>query len=367
MTLLSGAYRLFFPAAGLMATLAIPLWVLSFEGNGVQNFEVTKNWHVHEMLFGYLGAALAGFLLTALPNWTGRPTLSGLPLLVLFLLWLTGRVVMLAAPDLAPLTLAFSVALATITSHEIIRGGNTRNLVVAGILWLFALAHGLMIWGDPLVAQRLGFGLAACLLTLIGGRITPAFTRNWLKAQGKPTVIPEFGRIDKIAIASTVLAMLSWVALDMHPVTGLLAAAATVAQALRLARWKAPSVRAEPLLLALHAGYGWLVIALALLAARAFGVEAVGASVAHAFGAGAVGSMTLIVMTRALLGHSKRKITANWLDILALLSVHVGAVLRLIAEGNGSQEILMLSGVLWSVGFAAFVLRAVPLALTRTA
>lgn len=367
MTILSGAYRVFFPAAGLMAALAVPLWVFTQSGSLDPGVQITQYWHTHEMLFGYLGAALAGFLLTAIPNWTNRPALTGLPLLGLFLLWLAGRAVMFAAPDAAAITLIFPAALALFTTREIVLGGNTRNLVVAGAVWLFVLAQAVMLWGDPSLGQRMGFAIAASIITLIGGRVTPAFTRNWLKAKGQAVIVPGFGLVDRIALSATVAAALSWVVMDMQQITGVLAGAAAIAQLLRLVRWKGRHVTSEPLMLALHAAYGWLVLAWGLLAFDALNLMSGGSAAFHAFGAGAVGTMTLIVMIRALLGHSGQPITANRLDVIALVLVHLGAALRLAASSTTSQEVLVASGLLWSAGFAAFVLRALPLAFSSRA
>ena len=367
-TVLSGAYRVFFPAAGVMAALAVPLWLWVHGGADLPAGQISQAWHVHEMLFGYLGAALAGFLLTAIPNWTNRPALTGLPLLALFGLWLTGRVAMFAAPDMAvtaALALAFPLVLAAFATREIVLGGNTRNLVVAGLIWLFAAAQAVMLWGDPWLAQRMGLALAACMITLIGGRVTPAFTRNWLKAQGRDVTVPAFGMIDRVALITTIAAALSWVILDAHVLTGLLALAAALTQALRLSRWRGRAVASEPLLLALHAAYAWLVVGWAVLAVDALGLADMGTGTVHAFGAGAVGAMTLIVMIRALLGHSGRAITANRLDVISLALVHLGAVLRLASSLSDTSGLLTASGTIWALGFAAFALRALPLAFAR--
>ncbi len=363
MILLSGAYRLFFPAAGLMAALAVPLWLAIYSGADIPVPEDAQLWHMHEMLFGYLGAALAGFLLTALPNWTGRRAITGLPLLGLMGLWLLGRVVMLLWPAGALLALLFPMALALIATVEIVAGGNRRNLPMAGMVWLIAAAQAVFLLGDTMFGTRMGFAIALMMITLIGGRVTPAFSRNWLIAQGRKDVVAGFGVVDKAALSCTALALLAWVIFDVRPATGAVALLASGVLGLRLIRWHARAVMAEPLLLAMHAGYGWVVISLFLLGVQGMTGWVTQAQVFHAMGAGAVGTMTLIVMIRALLGHSGQAIKAGKSDVVILLSVHAAALIRVIAGGMDMAWLLHLSGTLWSLGFSLFVLRYLRVAL----
>ncbi len=364
MILLSGAYRLFFPAAGLMAALAVPFWLLLYSGADIAGPEDAQLWHMHEMLFGYLGAALAGFLLTALPNWTGRRALTGLPLLGLMGLWLMSRVVMLLWPEGVLLVLVFPAVLAMIATFEIIAGGNRRNLPMAGMVWLITAAQAVMLMGDPFLGARMGFAIALMMITLIGGRVTPAFSRNWLIAQGRADVVAGFGALDKAALLCTALVLLVWVIFDAGAATGGLALLASGILGLRLIRWKGWAVRDEPLLLAMHAGYGWVVVSLFLLGLQGLTGLITQAQVFHAMGAGAVGTMTLIIMIRALLGHSGQAITAGKTDSLLLVSVHLSALTRVIAGGGEAPVLLHLSGVLWALGFGLFALRYLRVALT---
>jgi uncharacterized protein involved in response to NO len=364
MILLSGAYRLFFPAAGFMAALAVPLWLVLYSGADIPGPEDARLWHMHEMLFGYLGAALAGFLLTALPNWTGRRAISGLPLLGLFGLWLLGRGVMLLWPAGALLAMLFTLALAAIATVEIVAGGNKRNLPMAGMVWLIAAAQAVMLMGDIYQGMRLGFAIALMMITLIGGRVTPTFSRNWLKAQGREEGVAEFGTVDKAALLCVALALLVWAIFDAGVITGALALLASGVLGLRLIRWNARAVMAEPLLLALHAGYAWVVVSLLLLGLQGVTGLITQAQVFHAMGAGAVGTMTLIIMIRAMLGHSGQAISAGKSDCLILLMVHAAALLRVIAGGIDASVLLHISGTLWSLGFGLFALRYLRVALT---
>ncbi len=364
--LLTGAYRLFFPAAGLFAALAIPIWLWLWSGGDPAWPVDGARWHRHEMLFGYLGLALGGFLLTAVPNWTGRPAVTGARLAGIFALWLLGRAGLALWPEGLPQTLgalAYPLVLAALTSHEIRAAGNRRNLPVAAMVWLFALADGLFLAGYQDFALRMGLALALVLIALVGGRITPAFGRNWLKARGRRAILPAFGPVDRVALAATVVAAVTWTAVPDHPITAAAAAIAAAALALRLIRWKFWAVAPEPLLLALHAGYAWVPLSLALLAAAGLGlVER--AQVFHAIGAGAVGGMTLIVMMRAILGHANRPIRGTLVDVILLTAVHLGALLRVLAPLAADQSMpIHLSGGLWALGFALFFLHYGRLAL----
>ena len=359
--LLTGAYRLFFPAAGLFAALAIPLWLMLYMGVDFSLPEDSFRWHQHEMLFGYLGAALAGFLLTAIPNWTGRPALKGVPLLMLFLLWLIGRIGFITLPDSMGqtiMTLLFPVALAAIATREIWLGGNRRNLPVAGIVWLIAAADALFLLGEIAIAERMGFGLAVVLITLVGGRVTPAFARNWLRAKGRNTIIPAFGPIDKAAMITTIGAAASWVVLPDNAITGALALVSAAFLLIRLIRWKGWTVAGEPLLISMHLAYLWLPVSMLLLGTMILGEAVIQVQVVHAIGAGAVGSMTLIVMMRAMLGHAKQPIVGGKMDIAILGSVHIGAALRVMAPMMSEfTPLLHISGTLWALGFFLFFLR----------
>lgn len=359
--LTTGAYRLFFPVAGLFAALIVPVWLLLYSGVDLALPADGLRWHRHEMLFGYLSLALGGFLLTAIPNWTGRAALRGAPLVGLLALWLAGRAGLALTPEgplQAALALGFPVVLAALASHEIWAGGNRRNLPVAALVWLFAGADALFLTGHEALAQRAGFGLALVLITLVGGRVTPAFSRNWLKARGGGAAIPAFGRIDAIAMGATILATVSWIALPDRPISGALALVAAVLLALRLVRWRGWAVASEPLLLALHMGYAWLPVSFALIAAQGLGAPVDTVQVAHSIGAGAVGGMTMIVMIRAVLGHANRPIAGNGVDVAILGAVHLGAALRVMAPlFDDPMMPIHVSGTVWALGFAGFFLR----------
>lgn len=366
MTILTGAYRLFFPSAALFAGLAIPLWLVAHI-SGVTPTADPYLWHQHEMLWGYLPAALVGFLFTAIPNWTGRPALSPVALLALFTLWLAGRGAMFVATNAMAaqlLTASFLPIAVALALREVVAAGNKRNLVVVAMVSAFWVAQLVFLWVDAQIGVTLGFAAALLLMTLIGGRVTPAFSRNWLKKRGATRLPAEFGMVDKAALILTVITALLWIVTDTSLPTGITAALAALTQALRLSRWRGLAVWKEPLLFAQHAAYAWLVIGLALLAAASLGNGASAGQAHHALGAGAIGTMTAIVMLRALLGHSGLPIEATRDDKLLLTAIHAGAALRVCAEWVSDPTFLYnAGGLLWAAAMIALAIRAFPIAI----
>ncbi len=366
MILLTAAWRLFFPASALFAGLAVPLWLVLYGGD-MQAMDDPLAWHMHEMLWGYLAAALAGFLLTAVPNWTGRPGIRGLALAALFGLWLAGRAAMFWAPEGAGpvISALFLPALGAWVARDIIAADNRRNLVVVGLIAAFWLAELCALWSDLDTGVNAGFAVAVMLMVLIGGRVTPAFSRNWLMRRGESRLPAPFGPIDRVAMTLTALMGAAWVLLGAGPLTGVLAAAAALALLARLSRWRAWAVKGEVLLLAQHAAYLWIVAGAALLALASLSDLASISQVRHAFGAGAVGTMTVIVMLRATLGHSGRELKGTWFDWLLFAILHAAAILRVVAGWAGDDMALVTpAGHMWATAMVMFVLRALVPAVT---
>lgn len=364
MILLTGAYRLFFPAAALFAGAAIPLWLMHYMGEADLIGDPFL-WHQHEMLFGYLPAALAGFLFTAIPNWTRRPALRPAAVAALFALWLAGRVAMFVAPDAMlsqAITLTFLPVVAGLALGNLILAQNQRNYIVAAVIFALSVAQALFLFADADLGLTAGFALAFVLMAHIGGRVTPAFSRNWLAKRGAAKGPAPFGLVDQIALTLTGITALAWVALGSGAITGGLAAITAGALAIRLSRWCGWSVRSEPLLFAQHAAYAWLVVSMSLLALHRLGDWATISQVRHAIGAGAIGTMTVIVMLRAVLGHSGRPLTARRMDSALLLSLHLGAALRVLAGWfDIPTGMLHGAGALWALGMLLFVIRTVPI------
>lgn len=367
--ILSDGFRPFFFSAAALAVLAVPVWVAVLAG--AITLPVATDplaWHKHEMVFGYLGAVMAGFLLTAIPNWTGRLPLAGAPLAAFFGLWLLGRIATAVSASVglvaaAVMDLLFPVALAALVAREVAAGRNWRNLPVCLLVAGFALADGLAHLGyvrdwNTGTGERLALGVAATLISLIGGRIVPSFTRNWLVKQGAAKLPAPFGRFDQAALAVTIPALASWALWPDAPWSGVALLLIGVLHAARLLRWRGWRTAAEPLVLILHLGYAWLPLSFLLMGVAALAPEAVPTTAAlHALTAGAIGTMTIAVMTRATLGHTGRELTAGRGTVAIYAAILSGALLRVSAPFLPFDPTagLALAGVLWSAGFLLFV------------
>lgn len=371
-------FRPFFFLAALHAGVAVPLWLwLYFSGDHLPGPFHGLHWHAHEMLFGYLGAVMAGFILTAIPNWTGRLPLSGYPLAVLVALWLAGRMACLLMPDpvaAMAVDLAFPAVLAFAVWREVAAGRNWKNAPVALMITLFGAAnaadHAANLGLLPHdLGQRLALAVVATLIALIGGRIVPSFTRNWLVKEGQAKLPASFGVPDKAALACTAAAALAWIAVPDMLATGILMTAAGLMLALRLLRWQGIRTVSEPILLVLHLGYGWLAAALFLIGLSILFSSVPQSAALHALTAGAVGTMTLAVMTRASLGHTGREIVADRSMVAMYVLVSTGAALRVGAPFAEAwhNEILILGGSLWSGAFLLFAIHYAPILWGRRA
>lgn len=365
---LSHGFRPFFLLAGLAGCLLVPGWLyLFFHGGALPSGMDALDWHIHEMIFGYLAAVIAGFLLTAIPNWTGRLPISGTPLVCLVLLWLVGRVLMLApVPDLvrAGGDSLFLVIMTLVAAREVKAGKNWRNVPVCLLVGLFALGN-LAFHGerfgmlDSDVAVRAALSVISVLIALIGGRIVPSFTTNWLIKSGAEARPVPFNGFDKAVLALTVLALAFWTAVPDGMPTGVMLILAGVLQLVRLARWRGWVPWRNALVLVLHVAYLWLPVGLILvgLSATAPGVVPAPSAGIHALTAGLMGMMTVAVMTRATLGHTGRELAAGALGFWLYAILFTAALLRVMASlvpafyANG----IMISGALWSLAFLIFV------------
>jgi uncharacterized protein involved in response to NO len=365
---LTAGFRPFFLAASCWAVLALALWLAMLMGRIIlpSRFD-PLSWHVHEMLFGFVMAGVGGFLLTAIPNWTGRPPVRGTLLGVLIGLWALGRVATLVSA-LLPVwlaiaaDLAFPVMLEIVAARELIMAGNRRNyplMVPVAVLGLANLLMHLEAAGfdvPPGLGWRLGLAAVAMLIAVIGGRIVPAFTRNWLAARGAARLPPPAGRLDSVALGLLLAGLLAWAFLpDVDGVGWLLLAGAAV-HLVRLARWQGLRTISEPVLAILHLGYFWLVLAVALLGVARLLPALPLAAALHALTAGAFSTMLLAVMTRATLGHTGRALHANGLTIAIYVLVTVGAVLRVLAAWPAAATMLLLgvAAFCWAAAFALF-------------
>ncbi|TBW37412.1 NnrS family protein [Siculibacillus lacustris] len=365
--LLSGGFRPFFLFGAVWAAIAVALWLPMWEGHLVlPTIFPALDWHVHELLYGYLPAAAAGFLLTAVPNWTGRLPVVGTPLAALVAIWAAGRLAIalsawIGAPLAAAIDLAFLVALIGLIAREVIAGRNWRNLRVLALLGLLLAGNAafhfeVMRDGHAVIGTRIGLAAAVLLVSVIGGRIVPSFTANWLRNRAPGFMPIPFGRFDGAVIVVSALALAAWIAAPDHRATAVALIVAGLAQAARLARWAGWRTGAEALLLVLHVAYLSLPLGFLLLGAANLGLPLAPSAALHAWTIGAVGLMTLAVMTRASLGHTGRAMHAG----RGLKVIYVGAGVALIARiavGFGWAEFALLHVAVlgWLVAFVGFV------------
>jgi uncharacterized protein involved in response to NO len=375
--LFSYGFRPFFLLGAIYAGGTVLLWLPVLHGRlSMTTALAPRDWHAHEMLFGYAAAVMTGFLLTAVPNWTGRLPIQGGPLVALVLIWIAGRLAvtfsgLIGWLPAAAIDAAFLLALAAVIAREIMTGRNWRNLKVVVIVSILAasnIAFHLEAFarGSAEYATRLAIGTLVLLLALVGGRIVPSFTHNWLARQGAGGLPAPFGRFDKIAIAASAAALAAWVALPTARATGVALGLAGVLQAVRLARWAGYRSAGEPLVLILHVGYAFVPIGFLLQAAAAFDLVPATAGI-HAWTAGAIGTMTLAVMTRASLGHTGHDLAASAATQLIYALVVVAAVARIAAAlmTAWTGPLLELAALAWAGAFLGFAITYGPLLWRR--
>jgi len=376
---LTHGFRPFFLAAASWAIIALALWLAMFFGY-VQlptRFDPLA-WHVHEMLFGFVMAAVAGFLLTAIPNWTGRLPVRGYPLAGLACLWLLGRLSCLISADLPAwlavlADLAFPICLLAVAAREIVTGHNWRNLPMTAPLALFIVADLLMHLESlgatvpPGLGWRLALGAPILLISVIGGRIILSFTRNWLFKAKAPRLPSPHNRVDTAAVGVLAAALMLWAFLPDHRVTGAFLIAAAIVNAWRLSRWTGFATWGEPLLFILHLGYAWLALGVALLGLSIFDIGVPAASAIHALSAGAIAVMILAVMPRVTLGHTGRALTANRATVAIFVLINAAALARVCASWHPEFMALLLlaAGICWIAAFGLFEIVYGPMLLTR--
>lgn len=367
--ILRGGFRPFFFLGSAWAALALLLWVLAFFGGltlpGVFD---ALSWHRHEMLFGFVGAIVAGFLLTAIPNWTGRLPIAGAPLAALAGLWIAARVALYWSGTFgialaAALDVGFYLVFAFVAGREVVAAKN-RNLPLVGLVLLFALANaadyaGMAgIMADSEAGVRAGISLVVLMISLVGGRIVPSFTRNWMSKKGWTGRMPgQPTRFDQAALGATGIALFAWLIAPVITVTGGMLVLAGVLQFIRLVRWRGLRTVSDPLVLVLHVGYLWISLGLLLLGISMFDPTIPRTAAIHALTTGAMATMILAVMTRATLGHTGRELQANAATIAIFVSITLAAIIR-VATSLGFvvyRPGMEIAGGLWVVAFLLFL------------
>ncbi|MFW5875858.1 MAG: NnrS family protein [Myxococcota bacterium] len=376
--LLAGGFRPFFLLAGLYAVASIVAWLIAYAGAWTMPAGwVPMWWHGHELIFGFAAAAIGGFLLTAVPKWTGTAPVRGAPLGALVLTWAGGRAAMWAAgplPDglVALVDLAFFPALMLAVGRPILRSGNRRNYGFPVLLLALFAANGLTH------AQTLGLAntgrtglymalyIVVIMVTVVAGRIVPAFTAGALARQGAGAEVRPSRGLGRAAVVAVVLAGALQVVGVRPELRGGAAALAAVLLALRSLGWKPFAVLQDPMVWVLHVGHLWLVIGFAGLAAADLGTGLATSTATHALTAGAIGTMVLAVMTRASLGHTGRPLEANVPVTIAYVLVITGAVVRVfgpLSSMASHGDWVLAGGVAWATGYALFAVVYAPILL----
>ncbi|RTE91164.1 NnrS family protein [Bradyrhizobium sp. LVM 105] len=371
--LFAHSFRPFFLLAAIQAGLSILAWLPMFYGElSVSSAFAPRDWHVHEMLYGFLPAVITGFLFTAIPNWTGRLPIQGTSLGALVMVWLAGRVAVTLSADTGwafalAVDAAFLALVVAAAAREIIAGGNWRNLPVVGLVSVLLAGNVAFhleahYQGAADVSIRVGTGVVVLLIALIGGRIIPSFTRNWLVKFNPGRLPVPFGRFDGAVIGCSALALISWIAAPLNAVTGVLMALVGGLHLVRLARWAGDRTFRERLLVILHVGYVFVPFGFILHAIAVFGALPASAGI-HAWMTGAAGTMTLAVMTRASLGHTGQALTASPAIQGIYAAIIIAALARVAAVmfPAHSYVLLHIAACGWLVAFLGFAVAFGPL------
>lgn len=372
--LFSYGFRPFFLFASAYTALSILMWLPFFFGElEVATAFSPVDWHIHEWLFGFLPAVITGFLFTAVPNWTGRMPLQGWPLAFLLAVWIAGRITVSFSALIgwrvaAAVDLAFLVLVTLVIAREIIAGQNWRNLKVLIPVSVLLLANALfhyeaVVIGGSDYSRRLGIAAAIILIVLIGGRIIPSFTRNWLARENPGRLPASFGMVDKLSIILTITGLISWVFLPENRLSGVFLLTASLAQLFRLARWAGDRTLRDPLVWILHASYFFVPLGLLLLGVGIFYPQNFPVQAGmHALGIGAIGGMTLSVMVRASLGHTGRALKASPMAVVIFISILTSALARILqAMSIGDYTLMMhFAGLGWLIAFGGFSILFAP-------
>lgn len=377
--LLAQGFRPFFLLAGIWALLGVTLWAGALSGLSVPDGPLALvRWHGHEMLTGFVGAAIAGFLLTAVPNWTGRRGYAGAPLVIAVTAFLAGRIALLPGSPLpigiaAPIALLGLPTLLLLVLPSLVKAAQPRLFGPPLIVLVFWTGDLLMLGGEAgwwqaetwRLGQLLSANAALALVGLIGGRIVPSFTLNALRKTGRPAEPHPLPGVDRAAVLSLLGVVLVDLAAPDTMAAGVVAAVAALLVGLRLSRWHGLRTLRLPIVWVLHLAYAFVPLALAtkavfLLTGAPFAMHWL-----HLQGAGALALMIVAVMTRAALGHTGRDLVAAPATVAAYVLIPLAALVRAFGPAvcGPSLEPLMLAGALWVLGFACFLVVYAPVLL----
>lgn len=348
-------FRPLYLLAGVYAALSVGVWALQYKGwlPGANPL-----WHAHEMLFGYAFAVIAGFLFTAVRNWTARPTPTGGALAVIAALWCAARILALYSLPLAAIAdLLFAVGVAIGIGRPLVASGNRRN----GFFMVLVVALGaasVAFVAYPRIALALGLDVVLFVIAVMAGRVVPAFTNNAVLGAGAR----RDAALEKAALGA-ILLLLALDLLEWRTAAGAIALGAAALHGWRLALWAPFSTRGRPILWILHLSYAWLVLHLLLRGLAAFDVVSP-VLATHALTVGAIGGMTLGMMTRTSRGHTGRPLSTGRAELAAYLLIQAAAVVRVLvplALPGAYAASIGLSALLWSAAFALFATTYFPI------
>ena len=376
----TGAFRPLFLLAGVLAIVAIVWWVAGFvHGIATPSLGTGSWWHAHEMIFGFGGAAIGGFLLTAIANWTSRPPISGGMLMALTGSWLIGRLAIGFGEHLDPvLTIAgglvYFIFLLALGVRELVAARNYRNMRVLAVISVIALFDGLFVAAcldvialDPVILYQTAILTIILLIGLIGGRVIPAFTRNWMAREQISAPMPAmFGRFDMLCLASVALGIIAVILDTAGMIAGSVLLFAGIVHAIRLVRWRGVHSWREPIVIMLHLGYFWVPAGLVLLGVAILWPDVMSSRDAlHALTGGAMSCMIIAIAGRAALGHTGRELRAGWALNSAFGLIWVSTVLRVMVgfAGSGYVTILAIATLMWIGGWLAFLMGYAPVLL----
>ncbi len=370
-------FRAFFSVSGISALLLIALWLAIYTGNiNLINYYPSSFWHAHEMLFGYTAAVIAGFLLTAVKNWTGEPTIIEKPLAALVLLWLAGRLAPFTAnyvmPELiALIDILFLPCLAYSLSVPILKAKYTRGLVFIGLIMLMAASNALVhaemldyLEQSAWLGLQLMIALVLVMILIIAGRVFPFFTER-----GAGVALIKKPLLDGLSIGSAVMVFILQV-LDINGgVLAIAAAIAAIINTLRLKNWLVKEIFSIPLLWVLYSGYAWIIIAFGLTIFSAFSI--IPATLAlHAFTMGGIGVVTLAMMARVSLGHTGRNLQASKQIVIAFFLINFAVFIRVFLPlliPAGYATFVWIAGIFWIAAFLLFAIVYLPILTTARA
>ncbi len=373
---LSAGFRVFFPLGAIGAVLLLPYWVMLITGYSdyLPSYFAPVAWHQHEMIFGVFAPIIIGFLFTAVPNWTGKPSPTGLPLALLGLLWVLGRIAIFNAnllPNFVPLILDVSLLPLAILgiAPAIFQTGNKRNYFLPIMLMGFA-GFNLFSHLSALEIANLdenNFFVASLLfivmlMNVIGGRVAPSFLKNKypsVEQKNFKLILP----VSMISIISIIICIVAEV---LEYITGIFSLIVSISLLIRLWGWKGWIAISDPLHIILHIGILWIAVGFSLLAYASFIDNTYLVLSYHAFSIGAAGSLTLGVMSRAMIGHSGRPMNNEVILTSIFCLINISAISRIVAPIifiDFYTVMLFVSGICWVMAYLLFLIRFIPLVL----